>query len=95
VGNTYEESYRWQRKEESSTGIPPAPEEIEPAYEKWEQADQTVFTWIIQNIEISLINNVSQFPTTKALWEGLATTYGSGTDPMQIYDLHRKANAQK
>jgi len=40
-------------------GIPPAPEEIEPAYEKWEQTDQTVFTWIIQNIEISLINNVS------------------------------------
>jgi len=25
----------------------------------------------------------------------LATTYGSGTDPMQIYDLHRKANTQK
>jgi len=42
-----------------------------------------------------LINNVSQFPTAKALWEGLATTYGSGTDPMQIYDLHRKANTQK
>jgi len=56
---------------------------------------QTVFTWIIQNIEISLINNVSQFPTAKALWEGLATTYGSGTDPIQIYDLHRKGNTQK
>ena len=42
-----------------------------------------------------MINNVSQFPTTKVLWEGLATTYGSGTDPMQIYDLHRKPNTQK
>jgi len=41
-----------------------------------------------------LINNVSQFPTAKDLWEGLATTYGSGTDPMQIYDLHRKANTE-
>jgi len=40
------------------TSIPPAPEEIEPTYEKWKQADQTVFTWIIQNIEIGLINNV-------------------------------------
>jgi len=65
-------------KKSHLTSIPPAPEEIELAYEKWEQADQTVFTWIIQNIEISLINNVSQFPTAKALWEGLATTYGSG-----------------
>ena len=82
-------------KKSHLTSIPPAPEEIELAYEKWEQADQTVFTWIIQNIEISLINNVSQFPTAKTLWEGLATTYGNGTDPMQIYDLHRKANTQK
>ena len=54
-------------KKSHLTGIPLAPEEIEPGYEKWEQADQTVFTWIIQNIEISLINNVSQFPTAKAL----------------------------
>jgi len=69
-------------------GVPPASEEIEPAYEKWKQADQTVFTWIIQNIETSLINNVSQFPIAKGLWEGLATTYGSGTNPVQIYDLH-------
>jgi len=70
------------------TGIPPAPEEIEPVYEKWEQADQTIFTWIIHNIETSLINNVSHFPTAKALWEELATTYRSGTDSVQIYDLH-------
>jgi len=25
-----------------------------------------------------LINNIFQFATAKALWEGLATTYGSG-----------------
>jgi len=67
-----------RRKKSHLTGITPTPKEIEPTYEKWEQADQTVFTWIIQNIEISSINNVSQFPTTKALREGLATTYGSG-----------------
>jgi len=54
-------------KKSHLTGIPPVPEEIEPTYEKWEQADITVFTWIIQNIEISLITNVSQFTTAKAL----------------------------
>ena len=31
-------------------GIPSTPEEIELAYKKWEQVDQTVCTWIIQNI---------------------------------------------
>jgi len=76
------------------TVIPPTPEETKPTYEKWKQIDQTVFTWIIKNIETSLINNVSQFPTAKALWEGLATTCGSGTNPVQIYNLHRKSNTQ-
>jgi len=71
-------------KKSHLTGIPLAPDEIEPTYEKWEQTDQIVFTWIIQNIETSLINNVSKFPTAKALWEGLATTYGSDIDPVQI-----------
>ncbi|XP_072056226.1 uncharacterized protein [Arachis hypogaea] len=77
------------------TGIPPAPAETEPTYEQWKQGDQTVFTWIIQNIKVSLMNNVSQFPTAKALWDGLATTYGSGMDPIQIYDLHQQANTRK
>jgi len=54
-------------KKSHLTGISSAPEEIEPTYEKLEHADQIVFTWIIQNIETSLINNVSQFPTAKAL----------------------------
>jgi len=39
IGDTGKRSYL--------TSIPLAPEEIELAYEKWEQADQTVFTWII------------------------------------------------
>jgi len=82
-------------KKSHLTGIPSAPEEIEPTHGKWEQADQTVFTWIIQNIEISLINNISQFPTTKALWEGLATTYGSGTDPMQIYMIYTEKQTHR
>jgi len=34
-------------KKSHLTGIPSTLEETKPAYEKWEQADQTVFTWII------------------------------------------------
>jgi len=34
-------------KKSHLTGISPTPEKTEPTYEKWEQANQTVFTWII------------------------------------------------
>ncbi|XP_037497108.1 uncharacterized protein LOC119371301 [Jatropha curcas] len=72
------------------TGMPP--ETSDPTFERWEQSDQNVFTWIIQNIESNLINNAAQYPTAKSLWNGLAITYGSGVDSLQTYDLHRKAS---
>jgi len=48
-----------RRKKSHLTGISLTLEETKPIYEKWEQTDQIVFTWIIQNVETSLINNVS------------------------------------
>lgn len=77
------------------TGVPSPPPTNDPAYRKWEQEDQCVFTWLIQNIEPSLINSVSKHLTAKAVWDGLALTYGSGTDSLQVFDLHRKANTLK
>ncbi|XP_042008470.1 uncharacterized protein LOC121757058 [Salvia splendens] len=41
------------------------------------------------------VNEVSQYATTRDLWEGLAVTYGSGTEPYQVYDLHRQTGAIK
>ncbi|KAD3066986.1 hypothetical protein E3N88_34866 [Mikania micrantha] len=41
------------------------------------------------------VNNVSQYPTSKTLWDGLAITYGSETNSLQIFDLHKKANSLK
>lgn len=64
------------------TGEPSPPSKTDQAYVRWEQDDQCVFTWLIQNIESSLVNNVSQYPNTKALWDGIAVTYGSGTDSL-------------
>lgn len=51
-----------------------------------------MFTWLIQNIESHLVTNVSQYLTTKALWDRLIVTYGSGTDSLQVFDLHKRAN---
>ncbi|XP_076919272.1 uncharacterized protein LOC143580006 [Bidens hawaiensis] len=77
------------------TGDPPPPLKTDTEYSRWEQDDQCVFTWIIQNLESNLVNNASQYPTAKTLWDGLATTYGSRTDSLQVFDLHKRANSLK
>lgn len=52
-----------------------------------------MFTWLIQNIEVNLVNNVSQYPTIKAFWDGLAITYSFGSDSLQVFFLHKQANS--
>ncbi|XP_071718218.1 uncharacterized protein [Rutidosis leptorrhynchoides] len=54
--------------------------------------DLIVFSRLIQNIEPQIASNLTQFPTTKSLWEALITTYSAGKDKLQTFDLHVKAN---
>ncbi|XP_071727354.1 uncharacterized protein [Rutidosis leptorrhynchoides] len=68
------------------------PESDDPSFEKWEQVDLVVFSWLIQNIEPNLASNLTEFPTAKALWDALVTTYSSGKDKLQNFDLHVKEN---
>ncbi|XP_071699211.1 uncharacterized protein [Rutidosis leptorrhynchoides] len=60
--------------------------------QKWNQEDLVVFSWIIQNIEPQIASNLTQFPIAKTLWNALITTYSSGKDKLQTFDLHVKAN---
>ena len=76
-------------------GVTDPPAISDAGYPKWEQRDNCCFNWIINNIEANLINEVSQYATARDLWEGLAITYGSGTDPFQVSDLHRQAYNMK
>ncbi|KAG6435846.1 hypothetical protein SASPL_100725 [Salvia splendens] len=69
--------------------------EIDPSYNRWQQRDDCYFNWIINNIDASLVNEVSQYETAYDLWDSLATTYGSGADQFQISDLHRQAYSIK
>nr|GFA01704.1 hypothetical protein [Tanacetum cinerariifolium] len=39
--------------------------------------------------------NLTEYPTAKALWGALVTTYSSGNDKLQIFNLHVKANELK
>ena len=77
------------------SGVSEPPPSDDPGYSKWQQRDHCCFNWIISNLETNLVNEVSQYKTAKDLWEGLAITCGSGTDPFQVHDLHRQAMPMK
>ncbi|XP_076946787.1 uncharacterized protein LOC143618460 [Bidens hawaiensis] len=77
------------------SGNPAPSEPSNEKYEQWEQDDLVVFSWLIQNIEPALASNLTEFPTTKALWDALVVTYNSGKDKLQTFDLHVKANGIK
>ena len=46
--------------------------------------------WLINSIDPRLISNFIRFPTQKAVWDNIATTYFDGTNTSQVYDLKRK-----
>ncbi|GJU95598.1 putative RNA-directed DNA polymerase [Tanacetum coccineum] len=71
------------------------PEQTNKKYETWEQEDLIVFSWLIQNIEPVLAGNLNEYSTAKELWDALVTTYSSGKDKLQIFNLHVKANELK
>lgn len=41
-------------------------------------------------MDSSLIGNFIRFPTTKLVWDSIATTYFDGSDTSQVYDLQRR-----
>lgn len=73
------------------SGNPTLPKPTDDWFEWWEQDDLIVFSWLIQNIEPAIAGNLTEFPTAKSLWEALVTTYSSGKDKLQTFDLHVKA----
>ncbi|XP_042014388.1 uncharacterized protein LOC121762550 [Salvia splendens] len=76
-------------------GVPDPPPQTDPSYNRWQQRDDCCFNWIINNIDASLVNEVSQYETTYDLWDSLATTYGRGANQFQISNLHRQAYSIK
>ena len=68
------------------------PSKIDPAYNQWTRSDSIVISWILENIDSDLVNRYLDFPTAKALWQGIETLYSSGRDGLQIFDLTVKTN---
>nr|GEX64509.1 hypothetical protein [Tanacetum cinerariifolium] len=67
------------------------PDQTSEDYEQWEQEDLIVLSWLIQNIE-PVAGNLTEYTTTKMLWDALVVTYSSGRDKLQTFNLHVKAN---
>ncbi|XP_030445603.2 uncharacterized protein LOC115668264 [Syzygium oleosum] len=77
------------------TGDIPQPAQTDPALRKWKIEDATVKGWLINSMEPALIGNFIRFPTAKAVWESVATTYFDGTDTSQVYDLKQQVSRLK
>ena len=76
------------------TGQAAEPAATDPDYLRWRQEDLRVFSWILQNLEQKLMNNMARYKSAKSLWDALAVTYGSSGDALQIYDLLSRASRQ-
>ena len=46
----------------------------------------------MENTDSDVVNQYLDFPTAKALWQGIERLYSSGRDDLQIFDLTVKAN---
>ncbi|XP_057540778.1 uncharacterized protein LOC130818633 [Amaranthus tricolor] len=68
------------------------PSTNDPVYSQWIKRDSIVISWILENIDSDLVNQYLDFPTAKALWQGIETLFSSGRDGLQIFDLTVKAN---
>ena len=67
----------------------PQPLETDPSFRKWWIENAIVNGWLINSMESSLVGNFIRFPTTKQVWDSIATTYFDGSDTSQVYDLRR------
>ena len=67
------------------------PPKTDPGYSQWTRYDSIV-SWIIEKIDLELVNQFLDFPRAKTLWEGIETLFSSGRNGLQIFDLIVKAN---
>ncbi|KAK3405243.1 hypothetical protein EUGRSUZ_K01505 [Eucalyptus grandis] len=62
----------------------PTPLPTDPNFRKWKTDDSIVKGWLINSMDPALIGNFIRFPTAKAVWDSVATTFFDGTDVSQV-----------
>jgi hypothetical protein len=68
----------------------PPPPTTDPSFQKWRTDNAIVKGWLINSMDLTLIGNFIRFPTAKAVWDAIATTYFDGSDTSQVYELRRR-----
>lgn len=68
------------------------PSQTDPSFRKWRTDNAVVKGWLINSMEPALIGNFIRFPTSKMVWDSIATTYFDGGDTSQVYDLRRRVS---
>jgi len=52
----------------------------DPSFRKWRTENAIVKSWLITSMDPSLFGNFIRFPTAKAVWDSIATTFFDGSD---------------
>ncbi|KAK2982003.1 hypothetical protein RJ640_007595, partial [Escallonia rubra] len=73
----------------------PQPQDTDPSFRKWRTENAVVKSWLINSMDPKLISNYIRFPTAKAIWDAIATTYFDGADTSKVYDLKRKVTRMR
>ncbi|XP_048131552.1 uncharacterized protein LOC125314119 [Rhodamnia argentea] len=76
-------------------GGSPEPPPTDPFFRQWKTDDSTLKGWLINSMDPALIPNFIRFPSAKAVWDSVATTFFDGFDTSQIYDLKRQISQLK
>ena len=71
------------------------PEPTDPTFRRWRAENAIVKGWLINSMDLALINNFIRFPTAKLVWDYVATAYFDGTDTSQVYDLKRQVTKMR
>ncbi|RVW79171.1 Retrovirus-related Pol polyprotein from transposon TNT 1-94 [Vitis vinifera] len=71
------------------------PEPTDPTFRRWRAENAIVKGWLINSMDLTLINNFIRFPTAKLVWDYVATAYFDGTDTSQVYDLKRRVTKMR
>ena len=73
----------------------PQPLETDPSFRRWSTENTMVKGWLINFMDHSLVVNFIRYPTTKQVWDFVATAYFDGTDTSQVYELRRRVSRMK
>lgn len=73
----------------------PQPSQTDSTFRQWRTNNAIVKGWLINSMEASLISIFIRYPTTKQVWDTIATTFSDRSDTPQVYEPCRQKSKLK